>query len=137
MREADVKKILEDDGVEKIDVFHKYENPTTINLDDLRDDLGMGSWAVRIAYNERFGGVLIQQLPGEGNRKHYHPDSDENWVILDGEWEWWVEGRGTQRVFPHDIVVVPKGVWHQIKCVGSSPGVRYAIVKPDVEHIYE
>ena len=51
-----------------------------------------------IAYNELFGGVVIQQHPGEGNRKHFHPDADENWVILDGEWEWWIEGIGTQRV---------------------------------------
>jgi quercetin dioxygenase-like cupin family protein len=68
----------------------------------------MGSWAVRIAYNELFGGVVIQQQPGEGNRKHFHPDADENWVILDGEWEWWIEGIGTQRVKKNDIIVVPK-----------------------------
>ena len=37
----------------------------------------------------------------------------------------------------NDIVVVPKGVWHQIKCIGNSPGVRYAITIPDVNHVYE
>ena len=36
-----------------------------------------------------------------------------------------------------DLVVVKKNTWHQIKCIGNSPGVRYAITKPDVEHIYE
>ena len=97
----------------------------------------MGSWAVRIAYNELFGGVLIQQQPGEGNRKHYHEDADENWVILDGEWEWWIENKGIKKVKKNDIIVVPKGVWHQIKCIGSSPGVRYAITMPDVNHVYE
>ena len=85
----------------------------------------MGSWAVRIAYNELFGGVVIQQQPGEGNRKHLHPDADENWVILDGEWEWWIDGLGTQMVKKHDI-----------RCVGDSPGVRYAITRPDVNHVY-
>ena len=96
----------------------------------------MGSCAVRIAYNERFGGVIIQQQPGEGNRRHYHPDADENWVIMDGEWEWWIDGQGTKTVKKDDIVVVPKGVLHQITCVGNSPGVRYAITQPDVEHVY-
>jgi len=78
---------------------------------------------------------MIQQQAGEGNRKHYHPDADENWVILDGEWEWWIEGVGKQIVKKHDIVVVPVGVPHLIKCL-KGPGVRYAITKPDVKHVY-
>jgi len=135
----DVKRVLTDDGLDpdSLDVFHKYENFITVSLDSLRKDLGMGAWAVRVAYNDRFGGVIIQQQPGEGNRKHYHPDADENWVIMDGEWEWWIEGSGTTSVKTGEIVVVPKGVWHHIKCVGTSPGVRYAITAPDVNHVYE
>jgi quercetin dioxygenase-like cupin family protein len=138
-RDDDVKRVLTDDGLDpdSLDVFHKYENFITVSLDSLRKDLGMGAWAVRVAYNDRFGGVIIQQQPGEGNRKHYHPDADENWVIMDGEWEWWIEGSGTTSVKTGEIVVVPKGVWHHIKCVGTSPGVRYAITAPDVNHVYE
>jgi quercetin dioxygenase-like cupin family protein len=128
--------VLKDDGVDNTDIT-KYQNCSTVNLQELREDLGMGSWAVRIAYNELFGGVVIQQHPGEGNRKHFHPDADENWVILDGEWEWWIEGIGTQRVKKNDIIVVPKNTWHQIKCVGDSVGVRYAITRPDVNHVYK
>ena len=136
--DADVKNVLKNDGVPShlLDAFHKYENVTTTNLEKLRKELGMGSWAVRIVYNDIFGGVVIQQLPGEGNRKHYHSDSDENWVILDGEWEWWIEGKGTQTVKKHDIIVVPKNTWHHIKCT-KGPGVRYAVTQPDVEHVYE
>ena len=78
---------------------------------------------------------MIQQQAGEGNRKHNHPDADENWVILDGEWERWIEGVGKQIVKKHDIVVVPVGVPHLIKCL-KGPGVRYAITKPDVKHVY-
>jgi oxalate decarboxylase/phosphoglucose isomerase-like protein (cupin superfamily) len=105
--DSDLVSVLKNDGVEHSELV-KYENCSTINLQELRDDLGMGSWAVRIAYNELFGGVVIQQQPGEGNRKHFHPDADENWVILDGEWEWWIEGIGTQRVKQHDIIVLVK-----------------------------
>ena len=54
--------------------------------------MGSGSWAARLVLNKRFGGVIIQQQPGEGNRLHYHPDADEYWVIMDGEWEWYIEG---------------------------------------------
>lgn len=136
--DSDVKRVLKDDGldVEKLSIFHKYENES-VSLEKLRKKHGLGSWAVRIAYNNRFGGVVIQQQPGEGNRKHYHPDADENWVIMEGEWEWWIEGVGTTKVKKGDIVVVPKGTWHLIKCTGNKAGVRYAITAPDVNHVYE
>ena len=138
MKEDDnVLSVLADDGLDKSSLvnFSSYENRSSVSLSDLRESLGMGSWAVRVAYNSRFGGVVIQQQTGEGNRKHYHPDSDEKWVILDGEWEWWIDGQGTTRVSKNDIVVVPANTWHHIKCV-SGPGARYAITKPDVNHIY-
>ena len=98
--DSDVKNVLIDDGLppESLIELHNYENIGTISLKTLRSELGMKSWAVRIAYNKRFGGVLIQQQTGEGNRKHYHPDADENWVILDGDWEWWIDGKGTRKV---------------------------------------
>ena len=105
--DSNLVSVLENDGVPYSELV-KYENCSTVNLQELREDLGMGSWAVRIAYNELFGGVVIQQHPGEGNRKHFHPDADENWVILDGEWEWWIQGIGTRRVTKNDIIVVPK-----------------------------
>jgi len=137
--DSDVVNVLKNDGVEQVswEQMRRYENTTSINLEQLREELGMGSWAVRIAFNDRFGGVIIQQQPGEGNRKHYHPDADENWVVMEGEWEWWIDGQGTKRVKENDVIVVPKKTWHQIKCVGDSVGVRYAITKPNVEHIYE
>ena len=49
-----VVNVLKNDGVFDVDweTMRKYENISTINLEDLRKDLGMGSWAVRIAYNE-------------------------------------------------------------------------------------
>ena len=136
--DADVKNVLKDDGLPPhlLDAFHKYENGTSTSLEELRKDLGMGSWAVRLAYNGDFGGVVIQQHPGEGNTKHYHSDADENWVILDGEGKWWIDGVGERTVKKGDIIIVPQGVLHQITCVGQLPGARYAITKPDVDHIY-
>ena len=102
----DVVNVLMKDGVQNVDweSMRKYENISSISLDELRKDFGMGSWAVRIAFNDLFGGVIIQQQPGEGNRKHYHPDADENWVIMEGEWEWWIDGIGTKKVKKNDIL---------------------------------
>ena len=58
--DSNVVNVLKNDGVGDVDweTMRKYENISTINLEDLRKDLGMGSWAVRIAYNETFGGVV-------------------------------------------------------------------------------
>ena len=136
--DSNVTRVLANDGLsrEKLSVFHLYENQC-VSLDRIRELHGLESWAFRIAYNDKFGGVIIQQQPGEGNRKHYHPDADENWVIMDGVWEWWIDGVGTKKVIKGDIIVVPKNTWHLIKCIGNSPGVRYAITMPDVNHVYE
>jgi quercetin dioxygenase-like cupin family protein len=136
--ETDVVKVLKADGLDNIqwETLQKYENATTTNLSSLRAEFGVDkSWAVRLAYNDAFGGVIINQQSGEGNRKHYHPNADENWVILDGEWEWWIDGQGTKKVSQNDIIIVKKGTLHLITCI-SGPGARYAITKPDVEHVY-
>ena len=67
---------------------------------------------------------------------HYHPDADECWVILKGTWEWFIDGEGTRKVGPNDIVVVRQGIKHQITCVGDEPGIRFAVTAPDVNHVY-
>ena len=139
-KDNDQVSVAIDDGIGELatwEVYTKYENKTTINLEEIRKDLGMGSWAARVSYNDTFQGVFLQQHPGEGNRKHYHHDADENWVILDGEWEWWIKGSGTKKVKTGDLIIVPPKTWHKITCIGDSIGVRYAMTKPDVMHIFE
>jgi quercetin dioxygenase-like cupin family protein len=136
IHDDDVNNVLKDDGVNNV-ILTKYENLPTVNLNELKSNFGEDdSWAVRVIYNELFGGVLIRQFPEEGNREHYHSDADESWIILEGEWEWYIDGVGTKRVAQHDIIVVKKGIKHKIKCVGDKPGIRLAITRPDVDHIY-
>ena len=133
--DKDVAQVLRDDGVNNV-VIGDLENVSTTSLDELIDKMGTGSWAVRLVYNEKFGGVVIQQQPGEGNRLHYHPDADECWVIIRGKWEWYIEGEGTNAVTKNDIVVVKKNIKHKITCIGDEPGIRFAITAPDVDHVY-
>lgn len=135
VHDNDLKNVLKKDGVDDV-IVGELENLPTTNVDELRRKMGDGSWAARLVYNDRFGGVLIQQQPGEGNRLHYHPDADECWVILAGEWEWFIEGEGTKKVSVNDIIVVGKGVKHRITCIGDTPGIRFAITAPDVNHVY-
>ena len=135
IHDDDVSNVLANDGVSKI-ILKDYENKPTTNFQNIIKEMGKAPWAVRLVYNEVFGGVLICQNPGEGNRLHYHPNADECWVIMDGEWEWYIEGEGTKKVVKDDIVVVKKGTPHQIKCVGNKQGIRFAITRPDVDHVY-
>jgi len=134
-----VDQVLKDDGVDNslLEPGHKYENMSTINIKQIEEELEFkDSWAVRVIYNKRFGGVIIKQNPGEGNRLHYHPDADECWVVLEGEYEWQIEEE-VSRVKQGDIIVVKANKWHKITAVGDRPAARLAITKPDVEHIYE
>jgi len=136
IHDDDVNNVLQKDGVDLIDL-HSFENRTCISINEVNEKFGGASWATRIVYNERFGGVLIKQYPGDGNRMHYHSDADECWVILEGMWEWFIEGKGTQIVKTNDIVLVKRNTKHKITCVGEGPGIRFAITKPDVDHIYD
>ena len=133
--DSDLESVLTKDGVNEV-IIDDLENLSTTNVDELRQRMGLGSWAARLVYNERFGGVIIQQNPGQGNRLHFHPDADECWVVLAGKWEWFIEGEGTKTVSVNDIVVVRKNVKHKITCVGDEPGIRFAITAPDVNHVY-
>ena len=134
-----VKKVLKDDGIiySILEPGHDYENLTKNNIKKIEDELGYDdSWAARVIYNSRFAGVIIKQNPGEGNRLHYHPDADECWVILEGQYKWSIDGE-EQEVSVGDIVVVKEKTWHQITVIGDKPAARLAITKPDVDHIYE
>lgn len=133
--DKDVVQVLNDDGVAKV-IIGDLENVSSTNIDDLVKKMGPGSWAARLVYNEKFGGVVIQQQPGEGNRLHYHPDADECWVIMKGSWEWYIEGEGKKVVHANDIVIVRKNTKHKITCIGDKPGIRFAITAPDVDHVY-
>jgi len=136
-QESNVTTVLKDDGVEKI-ILKDYENLNHLKVTNLINKFGSNnSWAVRIAYNKDFGGVLIQQLPGEGNRVHKHPDANECWVIIKGKWRWFIEGKGEMEADVGSIINVEKNTFHQITCIGKEPGIRYAITVPDVTHVYK
>ena len=133
--DKNITSVLNDDAIKTIEL-KKFENLSSINIDEIMEKMGPAPWATRVVYNKDFAGVLICQNPGEGNRKHYHPDADECWVILEGSWEWYIEGKGEKQVGINDIVLVQEGTPHQITCVGDSPGIRFAITAPDVSHNY-
>ena len=135
--EDDVSRVLKDDGVQSIDI-NSFQNLNQIKIDELYTKFGKyKSWAARLCYNKDFGGVIINQLPGEGNRLHKHPNANECWVILSGKWKWYIEGKSEMIAEKGSIINVEKNTYHQITCVGDEPGMRYAITVPDVLHVYK
>ena len=139
IKDNNVKRVLKDDGVDDsiLESGNKFENLTSNSISKIEEEMKFkGSWAVRVVLNDRFGGVIIKQNPGEGNRLHYHPDADECWVTLEGEYEWQISDE-IQRVKKGDIVTVKANTWHKITAIGDTPAARFAITKPNVDHIYE
>ena len=137
IEDKDVNSVLKDDGVSKIDLSN-FQNKTTVSIKDIQNKLGeKNSWATRVTYNKDFGGVLIQQLPGEGNRMHFHPDVAEAWYIIKGTWKWFIDKEGEKIVEEGSIINVKANTYHQITCIGNEPGLRLAITVPDVMHVYK
>ncbi len=92
-------------------------------------------WVERLVVNEQVAANLICAGPGSSSRRHYHPDHDEFWVVMQGELIWEIEGEEPIHAETGDIVRVPKGKAHNIRTVGDGPSLRLAIVVPDVPHI--
>lgn len=133
--EVDVPAILKIDGVVQSD-FTK-ENMSIVALEKLiasKDNTR--SWCHRLVNTENNSATLISQLPGEGNRLHYHPDWNEWWYIVEGKWIWEIEGKEFE-VKKGDVVFIEKGKWHKITATGNSPAIRLAVSKDKVPHIYK
>lgn len=133
--EADLPKVLAADGIHRIDAFDSC-NQTICRLEGLKERMGEPPWSVRVVYTDTMSGVIISQNPGEGNRWHYHPDSDEWWVMLEGEMEWDIDGMPKVHAKKGDIVFVPRRTKHMMRAIGTGPSTRLSIGIPDVPHIY-
>jgi len=133
--EVDVPSILKKDGVINNDL-HASNSEEPVNINDVRTSFDSTiSWSKRLVDTENNSATLIHQLPGEGNRNHYHPDWNEWWFIIDGQWEWNIEGKKII-VEKDDIVFIPKGKFHHITAVGNKPAIRLAVSRSDVAHVY-
>ena len=132
--EVDVPEILSKDGVATSS--YNLSNQMIVNLKDILEKNNKEeSWCHRVINTENNSATLIAQMPGEGNRRHYHPDWNEWWYILQGQWEWEIDGK-TCIVKKDDFVFIPKGIVHKITASGSGQSIRLAISRDDVIHTY-
>lgn len=132
--ENSVPSILCKDGVQKNDLFDF--NREQVNISEIINaNSKAASWSKRIVNSENNSATLICQMPGEGNRKHYHDSWNEWWYIIDGEWEWELEDKKII-VKKDDVVFIEKGKKHKITAIGDKPAIRLAVSREDVNHIY-
>jgi len=133
--EVDVPSILAKDGVEVNDLFDV--NNEIVSISDILSSMPKNtSWSKRVIDTESNSMTVICQLPGEGNRRHHHPDWNEWWYIVEGKWEWEIEGE-VKKVVKGDIVFMEKNRKHKITASGSSRAIRMAVSRADVVHVYE
>lgn len=133
--EVDVPSILAKDGVVDNDL-HQANKPV-INVCKIiaEKSVKRESWSYRAINTESNSMTIISQMPGEGNREHYHPTWNEWWLILDGSWKWIIDGNETI-VTKGDVVFIPQGTTHRIEAIGDKPAIRMAVSRADVEHVY-
>ena len=132
--EVDVPEILSKDGVARAN--YELENQKIINFSEILERNSKdSSWCHRVINSESNSATLIAQMPGEGNRRHYHPDWNEWWFILQGEWDWEIDGE-IYTVRRGDFVFIPKGIAHKITGAGTGQSIRLAVSRDDVVHTY-
>lgn len=132
--EVNVPEILKKDGVMVSNFLQ--ENQMISKVEEIiKNNDSSSSWCHRVVNTENNSATIISQLPGEGNRRHHHPDWNEWWYILDGEWEWEIEGN-YYKIKKGDIVFIEKNKKHKIKAIGNKPAIRLAVSREDVSHVY-
>ena len=133
--EVDVPSILEKDGVKVNDLFDV--NNEVVALSDILLSMPKDiSWSKRVIDTDSNSMTIICQMPGEGNRRHYHPDWNEWWYIVEGEWDWEIEGEN-RKIVQGEIVFMKKNRKHKITASGSNRAIRMAVSRADVAHVYE
>ena len=133
--DADRKRVLAEDGVFNNDLNNYNKEVASIN-EIITNNSTQDSWSHTLVNSPSTCSTLISQMPGEGNRMHYHSDWDEWWYIIQGEWEWQVDGNSLT-VKEGDVVFIERGRRHKITATGSGQSIRMAVSRADVDHIYE
>ena len=77
--------------------------------------------------------VEIKTAPGAGAPPNHHAGEDESFYVLDGEFEFLVNGE-THSVESGDFVNVPDGAVHAFTCTGARPGRLLCINAPGAMH---
>ena len=69
--------------------------------------------------------VRVELAPGVSFPKHTHP-GEEIIFVLEGTWEYTVEGKPPVTLKPGDVLFIPAGTIHSAKNVGSGNAAELA-----------
>ncbi|HEY7197686.1 MAG TPA: cupin domain-containing protein [Gaiellaceae bacterium] len=82
---------------------------------------------IRVLLDAAQGGARAQSLaeasldPGAETTCHYHAETEEIYVVVEGSGEMEVEG-DRRTVEPGDAILIPPGAWHQLRA--GTEGIR-------------
>jgi mannose-6-phosphate isomerase-like protein (cupin superfamily) len=75
---------------------------------------------IRVLLDAEHGGATNQSLaeatlsPGQATERHYHGETEEIYVVLEGAGQMEVDG-DRRRLGPGDAILIPPRAWHQIR----------------------
>ena len=142
MAEYDVNEILAKDGLEHVDLGDGKSKMITKLKELISDNSKYESWAKRIIDTTNSGYFQIatfvcQSKKGSGCRKHYHPDTDEWWVVLKGKVQFEIGDNGKKyNGNPGDVIFCKKGIPHSITTVSDEPSVRLSVAIDNQETVH-
>jgi CMP-N-acetylneuraminic acid synthetase/mannose-6-phosphate isomerase-like protein (cupin superfamily) len=129
-----VPRVLKDDGIEK--TTELQPNQPVVNVPEVMESMTKSeAWYKTLIDSDSNSCTVVNQMPGEGNRRHYHAKWNEWWYIIRGEWRFDIEDE-SHIVGVGDLVFIQKGKKHKITAVGETIASRLAVSRYDVEHIY-
>lgn len=130
-----VPRVLKDDG---IGITTKLQpNQPVVSVTDVMGNMtDQEAWYKTLIDSDSNSCTVVNQMPGEGNREHYHAKWNEWWYIIRGQWRFDIEDE-FYIVKPGDLVFIEKGKKHHITAVGGKMASRLAVSRYDVEHIYK
>lgn len=74
--------------------------------------------------------VRVDTPPGSGPPAHVHHRDDELFIVLEGQYRFWLAGRPAIDAGAGEVIFMPKGTAHQYRNVGSEAGRHYFITVP-------
>lgn len=82
---------------------------------------------------DRYTVVEIKTAPGAGAPPNHHAGEDESFFVLEGEFEFFIDGQ-TINAVAGDFVKVPDGAVHAFTCTGDQPGRLIGVNAPGLMH---
>jgi CMP-N-acetylneuraminic acid synthetase/mannose-6-phosphate isomerase-like protein (cupin superfamily) len=130
-----VPRVLKDDGIET--TLERDVNNPVVNVPEIMEKMTKKeAWYKTFIDSDSNSCTIVNQMPGEGNRRHFHAKWNEWWYILRGNWRFDIEDKSYD-VKAGDLIFIEKGKKHKITATGDSISSRLAVSRYDVEHVYE